>query len=116
ACTKHSFLVEAIEDLPRILAEAFAIANSGRPGPVLIDIPKDIQLQHAELSPFLMPVEQETTSPLSEIQQARALLQQSEKPMLYIGGGVGMSGAVSELRKFIEFTGIPSVATLKGLG
>lgn len=116
ACTKHSFLVEDIEDLPRILAEAFAIANSGRPGPVLIDIPKDIQLQHAELSPFLMPVEQEVTSPLSEIQQARMLLEQSEKPMLYVGGGVGMSGAVKELREFIEFTGIPSVATLKGLG
>ncbi|WP_336432537.1 acetolactate synthase 2 catalytic subunit [Providencia rettgeri] len=116
ACTKHSFLVEDIEDLPRILSEAFAIANSGRPGPVLIDIPKDIQLQQAELSPFLMPVEQEVTSPLSEIQQARMLLEQSEKPMLYVGGGVGMSGAVKELREFIEFTGIPSVATLKGLG
>ncbi|MEY0474531.1 acetolactate synthase 2 catalytic subunit [Providencia huaxiensis] len=116
ACTKHSFLVEDIEDLPRILAEAFAIANSGRPGPVLIDIPKDIQLQQAELSLFLMPVEQEVTSPLSEIQQARMLLEQSEKPMLYVGGGVGMSGAVTELREFIEFTGIPSVATLKGLG
>ncbi|MDB9567424.1 acetolactate synthase 2 catalytic subunit [Providencia rettgeri] len=116
ACTKHSFLVEDIEDLPRILAEAFAIANSGRPGPVLIDIPKDIQLQQAELSPFLMPVEQEVTSPLSEIQQARMLLEQSEKPMLYVGGGVGMSGAVKELREFIEFTGVPSVATLKGLG
>lgn len=116
ACTKHSFLVEDIEDLPRILAEAFAIANSGRPGPVLIDIPKDIQLQQAELSPFLMPVEQEVTSPLSEIQQARALLEQSEKPMLYVGGGVGMSNAVKELREFIKFTGIPSVATLKGLG
>ncbi|MEY0068413.1 acetolactate synthase 2 catalytic subunit [Providencia rettgeri] len=116
ACTKHSFLVEDIEDLPRILAEAFAIANSGRPGSVLIDIPKDIQLQQAELSPFLMPVEQEVTSPLSEIQQARMLLEQSEKPMLYVGGGVGMSGAVKELREFIEFTGVPSVATLKGLG
>ncbi|WP_272674174.1 MULTISPECIES: acetolactate synthase 2 catalytic subunit [unclassified Providencia] len=116
ACTKHSFLAEDIEDLPRILAEAFAIANSGRPGPVLIDIPKDIQLQQAELSPFLMPVEQEVTSPLSEIQQARMLLEQSEKPMLYVGGGVGMSGAVKELREFIEFTGVPSVATLKGLG
>ncbi|WP_369309116.1 acetolactate synthase 2 catalytic subunit [Providencia rettgeri] len=116
ACTKHSFLVESIEDLPRVLAEAFAIANSGRPGPVLIDIPKDIQLQHAELSPFLMPVEQEMPSPEVEIQQARALLEQSEKPMLYIGGGVGMSGAVSELREFIAYTGLPSVSTLKGLG
>ncbi|MFB9997868.1 acetolactate synthase 2 catalytic subunit [Providencia rustigianii] len=116
ACTKHSFLVESIEELPRILAEAFAIANSGRPGPVLIDIPKDIQLQHAELAPYLMPVEQDDVTPQDEIQQARALLEQSEKPMLYVGGGVGMSGAVNELRAFIEYTGIPSVVTLKGLG
>ncbi|HHR6079527.1 TPA: acetolactate synthase 2 catalytic subunit [Providencia alcalifaciens] len=116
ACTKHSFLVESIEDLPRILAEAFAIANSGRPGPVLIDIPKDIQLQHAELSPYLMPVEQQESTSEDAVQQARELLEQSEKPMLYIGGGVGMSGAVAELRTFIEQTGIPSVVTLKGLG
>lgn len=116
ACTKHSFLVESIEDLPRILAEAFAIANSGRPGPVLIDIPKDIQLQHADLSPYLMPVEQPDSTSEDAIQQARMLLEQSEKPMLYIGGGVGMSGAVIELRAFIEQTKIPSVVTLKGLG
>ncbi|MBG5883868.1 MULTISPECIES: acetolactate synthase 2 catalytic subunit [Providencia] len=116
ACTKHSFLVESIEDLPRILAEAFAIANSGRPGPVLIDIPKDIQLQCADLSPYLMPVEQQDSTSEDAIQQARTLLEQSEKPMLYIGGGVGMSGAVTELRAFIEHTKIPSVVTLKGLG
>ncbi|CAG9432219.1 acetolactate synthase 2 catalytic subunit [Providencia alcalifaciens] len=116
ACTKHSFLVESIEDLPRILAEAFAIANSGRPGPVLIDIPKDIQLQHADLSPYLMPVKQQDSTSEDAIQQARTLLEQSEKPMLYIGGGVGMSGAVTELRAFIEQTKIPSVVTLKGLG
>lgn len=116
ACTKHSFLVESIEDLPRIFAEAFAIANSGRPGPVLIDIPKDIQLQRADLSPYLMPVEQQDSTSEDAIQQARTLLEQSEKPMLYIGGGVGMSGAVTELRTFIEQTGIPSVVTLKGLG
>lgn len=116
ACTKHSFLVESIEDLPRIVAEAFAIANSGRPGPVLIDIPKDIQLQHADLTPFLMPVEQDLPTQSGEINQARELLILSEKPMLYIGGGVGMSGAVTELRDFIDYTGIPSVATLKGLG
>lgn len=116
ACTKHSFLVESIDDLPRILAEAFAIANSGRPGPVLIDIPKDIQLQHADLAPYLMPVDQQESTSDAAIKQARELMEQSEKPMLYIGGGVGMSGAVIELRSFIEKTGIPSVVTLKGLG
>ncbi|AXO19470.1 TPA: acetolactate synthase 2 catalytic subunit [Providencia stuartii] len=116
ACTKHSFLVESLEDLPRIVAEAFAIANSGRPGPVLIDIPKDIQLQHADLAPFLMPVEQDLPIQSHEVAEARELLKQSQKPMLYIGGGVGMSGAVAELRRFIDYTGIPSVTTLKGLG
>ncbi|HEM7146799.1 TPA: acetolactate synthase 2 catalytic subunit [Providencia stuartii] len=116
ACTKHSFLVESLEDLPRIVAEAFAIANSGRPGPVLIDIPKDIQLQQADLAPFLMPVEQDLPIQSHEVAEARELLKQSQKPMLYIGGGVGMSGAVAELRRFIDYTGIPSVTTLKGLG
>ncbi|WP_335674297.1 acetolactate synthase 2 catalytic subunit [Providencia stuartii] len=116
ACTKHSFLVESIDDLPRIVAEAFAIANSGRPGPVLIDIPKDIQLQKADLAPFFMPVESDLPIQRDAINQARELLTLSHKPMLYIGGGVGMSGAVDELRHFIAQTGIPSVVTLKGLG
>lgn len=108
--------MESLEDLPRIVAEAFAIANSGRPGPVLIDIPKDIQLQQADLAPFLMPVEQDLPIQSHEVAEARELLKQSQKPMLYIGGGVGMSGAVAELRRFIDYTGIPSVTTLKGLG
>ena len=116
ACTKHSFLVESLDELPVVLAEAFAIAKSGRPGPVLVDIPKDIQLASGELIAHLIPVEQELAHPHAELQQARQLLAQSQKPILYVGGGVGMADAVHALRDFARETGIPTVATLKGLG
>lgn len=116
ACTKHSFLVESLEELPIVMAEAFAIAKSGRPGPVLVDIPKDIQLACGELSAHLLPVEQELAHPHAELQQARNLLAQSKKPILYVGGGVGMADAVHAVRAFAKETGIPTVATLKGLG
>ncbi len=116
ACTKHSFLVESLDELPSVMAEAFAIAQSGRPGPVLIDIPKDIQLASGELTPHLLQVEPEQAHPSDELQQARAMLAQAHKPMLYVGGGVGMAQAVPALRAFARDTGIPSVATLKGLG
>ncbi|ATZ10126.1 acetolactate synthase 2 catalytic subunit [Erwinia amylovora] len=116
ACTKHSFLVESLAELPSVMAEAFAMAKSGRPGPVLVDIPKDIQLAHGELSAHLMPVEPEMAHPHTELQQARELLAQSRKPILYVGGGVGMADAVDALRAFASASGIPTVATLKGLG
>ena len=116
ACTKHSFLVESLEALPGIIAEAFAIAAGGRPGPVLIDIPKDIQLAVGDLTPHLMPVEEQIVHPAAELAQARAMLAQARQPMLYVGGGVGMAQAVPALRAFIAETNIPTVATLKGLG
>ncbi|WP_455426218.1 acetolactate synthase 2 catalytic subunit [Dryocola sp. LX212] len=116
ACTKHSFLVESLDDLPRVLAEAFEIANSGRPGPVLVDIPKDIQLAQGELEPWLSTIEEEFTLPYSELNQARELLASASKPMLYVGGGVGMAQAVPALREFIAVTNMPSAVTLKGLG
>lgn len=116
ACTKHSFLVESLDELPVVMAEAFAIAKSGRPGPVLVDIPKDIQLASGDLTAHLLPVEQEMAHPHAELQQARNLLAQAKKPILYVGGGVGMADAVHALRAFAKETGIPTVATLKGLG
>ncbi|GAB2949618.1 acetolactate synthase 2 catalytic subunit [Hafnia psychrotolerans] len=116
ACTKHSFLVESLEALPEIMAEAFAIASSGRPGPVLIDIPKDIQLAVGELPPHLLAVEESFPHPAAELKQARAMIAAAQKPMLYVGGGVGIAQAVPALREFISATGIPAVATLKGLG
>lgn len=116
ACTKHSFLVESLDDLPRILAEAFEIANSGRPGPVLVDIPKDIQLAQGELEPWLSTVEDDFVLPHTQLQLAREMLANAGKPMLYVGGGVGMAQAVPALREFIAVTKMPSTVTLKGLG
>lgn len=116
ACTKHSFLVESLDDLPRIMAQAFEIAQSGRPGPVLVDIPKDIQLTEGEPEPFLSTVADDEPLPLAQIQQAYDMLASAHRPMLYIGGGVGMAQAVPALREFIRVTQIPSTCTLKGLG
>lgn len=116
ACTKHSFLVESLEALPEVMAEAFAVAQAGRPGPVLVDIPKNIQVASGELTPHLLPVAETAAHPYQELQQARALIAQAKKPILYIGGGVGIAQAVPALREFVQQTGIPTVATLKGLG
>lgn len=116
ACTKHSFLVESLEALPSIMAEAFAVATSGRPGPVLIDIPKDIQLAEGELAAHLSAVSEVMAPCQEELQQARELLAKARKPMLYVGGGVGMAQAVPALRDFVNATGVPAVVTLKGLG
>lgn len=116
SCTKHSFMVTNINDLIPTLYQAFEIAASGRPGPVLVDIPKDIQLAHLEYRTPLLAVMNEPQAEMSDIDAARALLAEAKQPMLYVGGGVGMAGAVDQLREFIKITGIPSVATLKGLG
>jgi len=116
ACTKHSFLVQSLDELPRVMAEAFQVANSGRPGPVLIDIPKDIQLASGHLEPHFTTVDIEETFPQEEVEQARQMLAQAKKPMLYVGGGVGMAQAVPSLRDFAAVTRIPVACTLKGLG
>ncbi|MDK9605636.1 acetolactate synthase 2 catalytic subunit [Lelliottia wanjuensis] len=116
ACTKHSFLVQSLEELPRVMAEAFQVANSGRPGPVLIDIPKDIQLAIGDLEPHFSTVESDDSFPHEPVEEARQMLAQAQQPMLYVGGGVGMAQAVPALREFIAVTQIPSTCTLKGLG
>ncbi|QYJ79114.1 acetolactate synthase 2 catalytic subunit [Shewanella acanthi] len=116
SCTKHSFMVTDVKDLIPTLYQAFEIAASGRPGPVLVDIPKDIQIAQVEYRTPLLAVTSEPQAAQTEIAAARALLTEAKQPMLYVGGGVGMAGAVEPLREFIEVTGMPSVATLKGLG
>ena len=116
ACTKHSFLVQSLEELPRVIAEAFQVANSGRPGPVLVDIPKDIQLASGDLEPHFSTVEDGFSFPHEEMAQACQMLAQSKKPMLYVGGGVGMAQAVPALRAFLSATRMPVTCTLKGLG
>lgn len=115
---KHSFLVRNVQDLPTIMRDAFRIARSGRPGPVLVDIPRDVQEAKADLK--LLPrssVEERPPAPSPEsIERARALLRDSKRPIVYAGGGVGMANAVEEFRAFIKATRIPVVHTLKGLG
>ncbi|MFC6376894.1 acetolactate synthase 2 catalytic subunit [Tatumella terrea] len=116
ACTKHSFMVQSAEELPGILAEAFAIAQSGRPGPVLVDIPKDIQLGAADFTEVTASVDEIPAFAENQMEEARRLLAAARKPVVYIGGGVGIAGAVPALREFLSATGAPSVCTLKGLG
>lgn len=117
ACTKHSFLVSHIDDLPKVLSEAFTIASQGRPGPVLVDITKDVQLADAShLLTYPFSDEQVFSFPKEDIANAKQMLAQSKKPILYIGGGVAMGNAVDALRKFVTQTKIPVVSTLKGLG
>ena len=116
ACTKHSFMVESAEQLGPIIEQAFALASSGRPGPVLIDIPKDIQLGEAiEYIPYHAIPTVDDIDPL-EISKAIKMIRHAQKPLLYVGGGVGMADAVHPLRQFIKRTSIPSVCTLKGIG
>ncbi|MCM7515488.1 acetolactate synthase 2 catalytic subunit [Enterobacter hormaechei] len=116
ACTKHSFLVQSLEELPRVMAEAFEVASSGRPGPVLVDIPKDIQVALGDLEPHFSTVESDDAFPHAEVEEARQMMAQAKQPMLYVGGGVGMAQAVPALRAFISTTQIPATCTLKGLG
>ncbi|TCC00781.1 acetolactate synthase 2 catalytic subunit [Kosakonia quasisacchari] len=116
ACTKHSFLVESLEELPRVMAEAFYVANSGRPGPVLVDIPKDIQLAVGDLDPWFATVDDEHYFPQADVELAVEMLSRATKPMLYVGGGVGMAQAVPALREFLSMTQMPVTCTLKGLG
>lgn len=116
ACTKHSFIVQHIDELPEIIAQAFQIARSGRPGPVLIDIPKDVQFAETDLMPVVKTVEKPTALKPALLESAVKLLKEAKRPVVYVGGGVGMANAVPALRAFLATTKIPSVATLKGLG
>ncbi len=123
ACTKHSFLVKKPEDLQDTLLQAFALAAEGRPGPVLVDIPKDIQLTAMDYqSPgttensITQYSKSDPTAGNDEYEKAINMMTSAQRPIAYIGGGVGMAGAVDTLRHFLTTTGMPSVCTLKGLG
>ncbi len=116
ACTKHSFIVQSIEELPEIIAKAFQIAQSGRPGPVLVDIPKDIQVVPTSAQAVKYEKDLANAQDPTKLTAAFELLKQATKPILYVGGGVGMAGGVQAVRNFLEVTQMPSVSTLKGLG
>jgi acetolactate synthase-1/2/3 large subunit len=121
-CTKHNYLVKSIADLPRVLHEAFHIAKSGRPGPVVVDIPKDIQFatgtysrpkefQHKGYRPKLK-------GDLDPIKTAIELMRHAKRPLFYTGGGVVNSGPEAShfLRELVKLTGFPITSTLMGLG
>jgi acetolactate synthase-1/2/3 large subunit len=113
---KHSFVIRRTADIPRVIAEAFHIAKSGRPGPVLVDLPKDIGVIAAVPEAYSIPAEER--EPLDElaITRANALIAAAEQPVIYFGGGIAIARAERALREFAERSGMPSVATLKGLG
>ena len=113
---KHSFVVRETADIPRIFAEAFHIARSGRPGPVLIDLPKDVGVIAATPTEFERPCEQPFSIDPVAIGDANALIAEATQPVLYCGGGIAIARAERALRDFARRTGMPAVATLKGLG
>ncbi len=114
---KHSRVVRDPADIPFIFEEAFRLAEAGRPGPVLIDLPKDVQqAEIARPAPAPNPQPRAFAPAPADIEAARALIEQAERPVLYVGGGVGIAGAEPALRAFCARTRIPAVATLKGLG
>ncbi|WP_298941461.1 acetolactate synthase 2 catalytic subunit [uncultured Psychromonas sp.] len=116
ACTKHSFMVQTAEELGSVIEQAFEIATTGRPGPVLIDIPKDIQVGPSVTHALAKLIKTENTLNSAAIDQAKNMISLSQKPLIYVGGGVGMASAVNELRNLIAATEIPSVCTLKAIG
>lgn len=114
---KHNFLVKRPDDLPWMVQEAFRVARSGRPGPVLLDLPKDVMSAEGDYLSEPNGVREETPPPSPEsLRSAVELLRRSRQPIIYAGGGIGMGRAVDEFRRFVEATRIPVVATLKGLG
>ena len=118
--TKHNYIVTEPSQIPAAIAAAFHLASTGRPGPVLVDIPKDVQngeLKYSFPATFDLPGYKPTTKPHHrQITQAVELISQAEKPVIYAGGGVIKAEAAKELREFAEFTGIPVVTTLMALG
>ncbi len=118
--TKYNYIVKDVKDLPRIVKEAFYIAKTGRPGPVLIDLPKDVQIAKIA-NPDKIEIDINLLNDLetnyeNKIEKFYKLLDNARKPLLYIGGGVIHSGAAYEVRKFIEKVNIPVISTLMALG
>ena len=111
---KHSYLIEQADDLPGIMEEALHLAASGRPGPVWIDIPKDIQL--ADITAFTLPESPRSPESPTNITAALSQLRKAQRPLLYSGGGVALANAEAAFRAFAQASGLPAVATLKGLG
>lgn len=120
SCTKHNFLVKVLADLPRVIHEAFYIAASGRPGPVLVDIAKDVFQGQGHYQPIetihLPGYKVSTEGHSGQIRRAAQLMWEAERPIIYGGGGLVLGKAWQELREFTEVLDLPAVLTLLGLG
>lgn len=116
--TKHNFLVRAVAELLEVIPEAFRIAMSGRPGPVLVDVPKDVQNQRIEFDSFPAPAVPDAPPPLDHrtIDEAARMIDSAERPVLYLGGGVIHAGAAEQAVAFAEHAGLPTTMTLMALG
>jgi acetolactate synthase-1/2/3 large subunit len=119
-CVKHNFLVKDVKDLARVMKEAFYIARTGRPGPVLVDIPKDITI-HKTTFDYSEPVKMRSYNPVvkghqGQIKKAVQMILEAERPMIYSGGGVILGDASAELTRLVEWVGAPCTNTLMGLG
>jgi acetolactate synthase I/II/III large subunit len=120
-CTKHSYLVTDADEIPDIIHEAFHIASTGRPGPVLVDIPKDVLNQHTQWSTPTLAGLPGYKPPVSQghprqIKAAIELIEAAERPVLYVGGGVILAKASAELARFAEAANVPVVTTLMARG
>lgn len=120
SCTKHNYLVKSVDDLGRIMREAFHIARTGRPGPVVVDIPKDVTAEVTNYQP-VQKVDIPGYNPTTEghpgqIERALGLLLKAKRPVLYVGGGIIIADAHRELKRFAERFRIPVTMTLMGLG
>jgi len=115
--TKHNFVVRKVDDLADTVREAFRIASSGRPGPVLIDIPKDITADRTTYVPASSPVPRELPKHvIGDVEEVAELINRSERPFVYFGGGVRLSGASEELRELLITADIPASYTLMAAG
>ncbi len=120
SATKHNYLVKNIKDLPAVIHEAFYIAASGRPGPVLIDVTKDVFMANAHYEPVnsihLPGYKVYTEGHTGQIRRAAQMILEAERPMVYAGGGIVLGNAHDELRELVELIDAPTVCTLMGLG
>jgi acetolactate synthase-1/2/3 large subunit len=120
SCTKHNYMVRTLAELPQIIHEAFYLAGSGRPGPVLVDIPKDVFMARGHYEPVteihLPGYKVFTEGHSGQIRRAAQMFWEAERPLVYAGGGILLGKATNELKEFVEITDAPAVCTLMGLG
>ncbi|UDG80471.1 acetolactate synthase 2 catalytic subunit [Candidatus Annandia pinicola] len=119
SCTKHSFLINSIDKMSLIINKSFEISKIGRPGPILIDIPKDIQLSKINIKNIKKKKKKNKKNFFYNkkiLKKIIFLIKKSKKPIIYAGGGIGIAKAINSFKKFIKITGIPTVVTLKGIG